>query len=45
MRDKYMSIEAMRLRGMNDCSNEQSYLKNAVDFILSNNKDNANKGK
>jgi hypothetical protein len=44
MRDKYMSIEAMRLRGMRDCSDEQRYLKNAVDCILSKYKDNANNG-
>ena len=44
MRDIYMSIEVMRLRGMNNTSDEQRQLKNAIDFVLSkNNKDKGNK--
>lgn len=42
MRDIYMSIENTRLRGMNDTSDEQRYLKNAIDFVLS--KNNTDKG-
>ena len=44
LRDKFMSIEAMRMRGMWNCSNDQHYLKNAVDSIFSKYKDNANNG-
>ena len=44
LREIYMAIEAKRLRRMTDCSNEQRYLKNAIDFFLSNNKDNTNNG-
>lgn len=44
LKELYMCIEAKRLREMNDCSNEQSYLKNAVDYFLSKYKDNVNNG-
>ena len=44
LRDRFMSIEAARMRGMWNCSNDQRYLKNAVDSIFSKYKDNANKG-
>ena len=46
LRDRFMSIEAMRMRGMRelDYSDEQRYLKNAVDSIFSKYKDNANNG-
>ena len=42
MRDIYMSIESTRLRGMNDTSDDQHSIKNAIDFILS--KNNTDKG-
>lgn len=44
LREIYMAIEAKRLRGMTDCSNEQCYLKNTIDFFLSKYKDNTNNG-
>ena len=43
MRDMYMSIEVMRQKEMNNTSDEQRYLKNAIDFVLS--KNNTDKGK
>lgn len=43
LRDMYVCIEVARLKG-GDCSNNQRYLKNTVDFILSKYKDNANNG-
>ena len=42
MRDIYMSIESTRLRGMNNTSDEQQYLRNTIDFVLS--KNNTDKG-
>lgn len=46
LRDRYMSIEDRRLNGMCewDQSNNQRWLKNAVDSILSKYKDNVNNG-
>lgn len=35
MRDIYMSIESTRLREVDDTSDQQRYLKNAIDSVLS----------